>query len=89
MSIHIVEDDNLIDVERLSMYEHVYPVLFRNNYSPQAIGNGCVIVKGNFLMVRNGDLFIDGSRELAELLLKECRPFGREIHIHLRILEGV
>lgn len=72
----------------LSLEKDVFPVLAAAGLSPMWKGGytgsheGIVTSLGYVTQCNKNDLFIEGHKQLADLLVEKCRPFGSELIAH-------
>ena len=72
---------------KLSLEEHVYPILTDHGMNPRWNGEwkgsheGIVVDKGYISICSTDHLYVRGSPWLAEFLLMHIQPFGKELII--------
>ncbi len=75
----------IIKHEDVSMERHVLPILRHHGYSLKQDGELEWFANGKPISICNTNDLWTTDKAIAELLEKECRPFGEPLNVHLHI----
>lgn len=81
----------------LSLQEHIWPLLSALDLAPRwdnpddGWHEGIYTKLGYVSTCNHGDLYVEGDQQLADYLLKNLQPFGKELTIHFypkKVIKG-